>query len=475
MATTSATTSTGTGAILQSLGIGSGIDVNSIVSQLVTADTAPDNSRIARETQQVGTELTAVGQLKGALSAFQSALSGLSTQADFQTYSATSSDNTVFTANATTGAVAGTYNVEVVSLAQAQQLLSGAFSGGSTAVVGTGVLTLSVGSNSFNVQIDSTNNTLAGIRDAINKAADNTGISAAIVNGTGGAQLVLSSSKTGAANTVTVAATSSDGLSRLDYNASLTSNYTQLQGAQDSEVNIAGVQHKSTSNSISDAVDGVTLNLLDQKPGTTLTLTIANDANTVAARVQNFVSAYNTLKGVIASVGGYDAASNVAGPLFGESFLTNIDSQLRRGVGDRVASAPAGFNSLANIGITTNQDGTLSVDNTKLTNALQANFASVGQIFGASDGVAARLSSFLTDQLSSTGGIAVRNQTLVQQQQQISDETATVQARAQQLTQLYQAQFTAMDTLLAQLQQTSSFLTQQLSATQAQIISTNIA
>jgi flagellar hook-associated protein 2 len=475
MATTSPTTSSGTAGVLQSLGVGSGLDINSMVQQLVAADTSGDNSRIARETAQTGAQITAMGQLKGALASFQSALSQLSSQTAFQTKTAASADNTVYTATATSAAAAGAYQVEVVNLAQSQQLISdplSPFVGGSAAVVGTGTLTLSLGSTSFNVSIDATRNTLGGIRDAINSASDNPGISATIVNGTGGGQLVLSSNKTGATNTITVAALSSDGLNRLVYNPSATGNFTELQAALDSTIKVAGVSHTAATNTVSDAIDGVTLNLIAQKPGTQLRLTIANDSNTVTNRVQNFVVSYNSLRGVLTTVGGYNAAAQTAGPLLGDALETNIERQLSRGLTDPVSSAAGSqYSSLAGLGVTTNNDGTLILDASKLNGALATNFGAVSAVFSAKDGVATRLNSFLTDQLAATGGIAQRNGTLSQRQKNITTEQKAVTARAAQLQLRYQAQFTAMDSLLSKMQQTSSFLTQQFVNLQKQTAS----
>jgi flagellar hook-associated protein 2 len=204
----------------------------------------------------------------------------------------------------------------------------------------------------------------------------------------------------------------------------------------------------------------VTLNLLAEDPGNNLKLTVTNDTTTVTSRVQNFVSAYNSLKGVLVSLGGYNSDTQTAGPMIGDALITTIESQLSRGL-TNVVSGAGTYNSLASLGITTNKDGTLALDTSKLSTALSTNFNAVGVVFGATDGIAAGLSSFIDGQLSTTGGVALRNKTLSDQQKAITNEQTALNARAQQLTLRYQAQFTAMDTLLSQMQQTSSFLTQQ--------------
>ncbi len=465
MTTTTATS--GTGGILQSLGVGSGIDINSLVTQLVTADTQPDTARIARETSQVGTGISAIGQLKGALATFQSSLNSLNSQSDFQVKTATPSDATIFTAAAGTAAAAGTYQVQVQNLAQSQQILSKPIAGDGTGVLGSGSLTLTLGSSTFTVTLDSSHSSLSAIRDAINSASDNPGIGATIVhgtdqNGTTTSQLVLSSNRTGAANTITVAANGGDGgLNTLAYNGTNTANYTSLQEAKDASIIVAGVTASSPTNVVSNAIDGVTINLLAAKPDTKIALTIANDNSTVTSRLQTFVNSYNTLQGVIAKLGNYDAASQVAGPLLGDSLLDGISSQIRRTLTNSVPSAIGQYNSLASIGITTNSDGSLTLDTNKLSNVLNSNFNAVSTVFGATDGVATKLSTFIGAQLAAGSGIDTRNQKLATQQKQIDAEQTAATARKAVITARLTAQFTTMDTLLAQMQQTSSYLTQQ--------------
>src|SRR5580704_5547789 len=200
---------------------GSVIDVSSLVSQLVTATYANQVANNASQTAAVTAQISALGSLKSALSTFQGALAALDTPASFNALTATSSDQSAFTATADSSAVAGTYSVGISQLAQAQQLVSTAFTGGSDATIGTGTLTLSLGGQSTNITIDSTDNTLAGIASAINSATGNPGITATLVQGLDGAHLVLASALTGAGNTIQVSAAGGDGgLAQLAYSAS---------------------------------------------------------------------------------------------------------------------------------------------------------------------------------------------------------------------------------------------------------------
>src|SRR5579863_81639 len=207
---------------------GSVINVSSLVSQLVSATQAPQEALISSKTQAVTAQISAVGTLKSALSTFQSSLSAINTPSAFNTLSAASSDPTAFTATADADAVLGSYTIDIGHLAQGQQLVSNAFTGGSSATVGTGTLQISLGGANFNVSIDGSNNTVAGIAAAINSATGNPGVEASVVTGTDGAHLVLTSSVTGATNTIQVTETDGGtGLAQVTYSSSSTGNYRQ--------------------------------------------------------------------------------------------------------------------------------------------------------------------------------------------------------------------------------------------------------
>jgi flagellar hook-associated protein 2 len=376
--------------------------------------------------------------------------------------STTSSDTDIFTASAGADAVAGTYEVEVTALARAHQLRSNVFAGGSSQVVGTGTLTLQLGSESFAVAIDGTNSTLAGIRDAINAAADNPGVAATLVNGSGGAHLILSSSQTGAANAITVTQSGDAGLEQLTYGPGDLTRYTQISPAQNAAALIAGVPVSSSTNSIENAIDGVTLNLAAAEPGTTLTLTVAQDKTTVSNRIKSFVAAYNSMQTSLARLRSYDATTRAAGPMLGDSLLNGTESQLRRMISDNVAGTSGEFRTLSSIGITTQANGSLKIDETKLSKALEGSFDAVSRVFGSTEGVAAKLNSYIEDSLDTGSAIDTRTQALVKQQVALTKKSSDIDARMAVLQGSYIRQFSALDNLLSQLQTTSSFLTQQL-------------
>lgn len=441
---------------------GSTIDVQSLVSQLITAERAPLDQQIQRETGRVTTRISALGAFKSALSTFQSALTQLKTQGAFNVRSATSSDSDVFTATAGSDAVAGTYNIEVTALARAQQLRSTVFAGGSTQTVGTGTLNIQLGAESFSVAIDSTNSTLAGIRDAINSATSNPGVSATLVNGAGGAHLILTSADTGAASTIQVTQTGDAGLQALTYGPGNLANYTEISPAQNAAVTVAGVPVTGTTNSIEDAIDGVTLDLESAEPGTTLTLTVAHDTTTATTRIKSFVTAYNALETTLTRLRGYDPTTKAAGPMLGDALLNGTESQLRRMISDTVAGTTGQFTTLSSLGITTKADGTLVIDDTKLRVALEGNFDAVSRIFASTDGVAAKLDTYIDNALDTGAAIDTRTQSLIKQQAALTKKQDDIDTRMAILRSTYIKQFTALDNLLSQLQTTSSYLTQQL-------------
>ena len=464
------TTNTGNGAgVIQSLGIGSGLNIQSLVTQLVAADRAPSDARLTRQSQKIAAQLSALGTLKGAMSTFQAALSPLKTLSSFQVRSSASSDDTIFTATAGSTAVAGSYGVEVRQLAQPEQLISRAFVGGATAPVGTGTLHIAVGSAGFDVVTKAGSSTLADVRDAINGSTDNVGIHATLVYGVTGAQLILTSARTGASNTIRVTASGGDGgLVQLGYDGTAGGNYKEAQQAQDAIAIISGVEHHSASNVIDKAIDGVTINLKAAKTGTTVNLAVADDQGAVLDNVQKLVAAYNSMQGQFQKLGNYNAATKTGGPLLGDWLLNGTQFELTRGMTDQVSGLAGGFSSLAVLGIKTGADGSLSVDSATLQNALKSDAGSVARLFSGTNGIAARLTGKLDKLLSSSGAIAARDANLITSQTDLADATTRLNTQMEGVKARYLKQFNALDSLLQQLNSTSTYLTQQL-ATVAKI------
>jgi flagellar hook-associated protein 2 len=440
---------------------GSSIDVNSLVSQLVAAERKPLDDQLVRAATKNATQISATSALLGALSSFQSALNGLKTTSAFSGRSTTSTNEDIVTATATATAAPGRYDIEVEQLASAQQISSTAFAGGSTTVVGSGSLTLSMGSESFTIAIGEPANTLADVRNLINGAANNPGISAAIINAADGAHLVLTSTKTGAANGIQV--TQSGTLTQLEYTPTNQANFTELRAAQDAKVNVAGYPTTSATNSVTGVIDGVTLNLASAADGTTVSVEVGYDKAAAKDKVKGFVTAYNSLRSMLTKLGGYDSASKTAGPMLGDSMLSSIDAEIRRTLSDPVAEAGDVVQTLASIGITTQKDGSLAIDDTKLDEAMSSNFDAVSRLFGSEQtGVAAKLHKQITDRLADGAGIDTRNESLVSERRALEKKKTDIDLRMSMVAETYRKQFTRLDTLLSSLSATSAYLSQQI-------------
>jgi flagellar hook-associated protein 2 len=450
---------------IQSPGVGSGLDVNGLVSQLMAAERAPADNRLKRESTAIGTEISALGTLKGALSAFSTTLGPLKTVEAFSARTATSGDEKVFTASAKSGAAPSTYNIRVIALAKAHQIASTPFVDGKDTVIGAGALTITLGTDAFGVVIDPAKTKLSDIRDAINSASGNPGVQAAIVEATDGAHLVLTSAKTGLANKIQVATDAVDGLQQLTYNSpSDTAHYSQVSAAQDSTITIAGFTHTSATNVVSDAIDDVTLTLkAESAPATDVSLAIAANKDAATTRIKNFVSQYNAAFKQLNDLGKYDPQTGKAGPLLGDALVRSVVSELRRGISDAVPGISGQITSLAQIGVTTAKDGTLQLDETKLAAALATNFDDVGKIFGSTDGVAARLDALITKRLDAKAEIASRNTSLDKRSKAVTQRAKDLEVYLAKVEEVYRRQFTALDTAMAKMQSTSTYLTQQLS------------
>jgi flagellar hook-associated protein 2 len=450
-------------ASITSTGIGSGLDVGGIVEQLVAAEGQPAQQRFARQEARAQSELSAYGTLKSALSEFRDQLDGMRELNSLLARKASSGNEELFAVVPDETAVPARYSVEVVQLAEAAKLTSGAFTG-SDAAVGTGTLTIGVGALTFDVEITAENNTLAGIRDAINAAADNAGVSATIVNADAGSYLILSGTKTGASREVSVSQTGGDGgLAALTYDAAAgTGALTQSQAAQDAQVRIDGFDVFSETNTITGAIDGVSIDLLQAAPGETNDAVIEYDTAAVRSSVTDFVESYNELVDTVGSLTSFNPETRQGGPLLGDATLRGLEAQLRREFSTPAGNSQSPFGTLAEIGVSQQVDGKLAVDDTRLDEALGTNFQDVGRLFAGEDGFATRLFDRVDRVLADDGAIETRTEGLNNRIERIEEQREALGRRLEALETRLLRQFNALDSLVSQLNNTSSFLTQQL-------------
>lgn len=389
--------------MLSSPGIGSGLDVNGIVNQLMVAERQPLNALNAQE-QVFNQKLSAFGQVRSALATFQTALKDLSSGSKFQALSATSSDTKVLNASASGKAIPASYQIGVTQLAQQHKVASAGYAT-TDAVIGSGTLNIQFGTydsglNTFTANADKAaksisiapaNNTLAGIRDAINAA--NAGVTATVVNdGTAaGNRLVLTSSDSGASNSLKISVTDDDGtalnttgLSALAYDPTAAvgsgKNLEQKAAALDALLDIDGIAVKQSTNTVKDAIDGVTLNLAQTNVGQKLTLVVGRDNKAVTDAVQAFVKSYNDASGTLKNLTAYKGPGAQNGILLGDSTARGIQVQMRDMLNTAINSGGA-LTTLSQIGVSFGSDGTLSLDNVKLTTAINTNFDGIAALF----------------------------------------------------------------------------------------------
>ncbi len=390
---------------ISSPGIGSNLDVASIVTQLMAIERQPLTTLDTKEAS-FQAQLSGYGSLRGALSTLKTAVDSLEDGSRFRGFSATAGDTDILSASAATGALAGTYSVEVDQLAQRQSLVA-AGQGSRTAAIGTGAdttisiqvgsitggtltngvysgaaFTAKAGTTPATLTINTGNNSLQGIRDAINSA--NAGVTASIVkDGTASPyRLVLQSTNTGAANAVKISVTGDAAItSLLAYDPAGAQNLTQTSEARDAQLSVNGIDVTSASNAVADVLDGVTLNLA--KVGTT-TVTVARSTTTAVQGVQDFVKAYNDFSKTLTDLTRFDASSGQGGVLLGDSAARTIQSQLRATLAAALPGAAAGeLRNLSQVGLTFQRDGTLAFDQTKLTAALNSNAEAVVRLFAS--------------------------------------------------------------------------------------------
>lgn len=390
-------------------GIGSGLDIESLVTQLVAAEREPTENRLLRQDAQLTSELSAFGIFKGALSSFQVGMTALNTLSTYGQRSATSSDEDIATITASEQAAVGAYSLNVTQLSSNHSLATGGYSSVAD-TVGEGELTLRFGTtdytppdpgpesyNSFTVNpdrgvatitIDSSNNTLEGVRDAINDA--DIGVSATIVNDGSAYRLLLNSAESGADNSIEISVADSGdgndtdavGLSALAFNSSAV-NLGQTVAAQDAIFSVNGLSISSASNTVSGVLDGIDIELKGLTSVTPVEISISEDKAGIKEGITDFVDAYNQFITTANSVTSFDATSRVAAPLQGDFSVRSIVGQLRQVLANEVEGLNGPFSSLSEIGITTNADGSLQVNESQLDTALNDSFDEIAGLFSA--------------------------------------------------------------------------------------------
>lgn len=439
---------------ISSPGVGSGLDVNLLVSQLVAAERAPGELRLQRFEAATKAQISAFGALKSGLAGLQSALKRFDGTGAALGRKATVGADAGFSASASADAKLGSYQVSVERLATAHKLQSAAVD--KATQVGHGQLSISVGgATPITVDIVDGTGTLGDIRDAINAAAGGQGVAATIVRGDSGDVLSLSSTVVGSAGALTITTTGGDG--GLGVLATTGGSLTQIAAAQDAQVVIDGVVRTASSNTLSDAIDGVTLNLTTAKPGTTFSLDVAGDASPLKAALLGFVSAYNTALSQLRTQSAAGGTGKVAGTLSGDSAPRSMIQGLR----GTVANA---YSDLVKLGFKTATDGSLSLDGATFDAQIAADPEAVVRLVGPDATLGKALRSSLDAYVGQKGMLESRTSALDDRMKALGRDRERFETRMESVESAYRRQFTALDSLMSRLQSTSSYLSQQLAS-----------
>lgn len=454
---------------ITSPGIGSGLDIQSLVTQLVAFEGQPAADRLSRREAGFQATLSGLGTFRSAIDAFHSALTPLKDLGEFGGRIATSSDEEIFTVTADSDVTASDYSIEVISLAQGQKLSSGAF-GDAESPIGTGTLTFTLNEASFSVEIETLEFAgLRDVRDAINDADNNPGVTANIINAEDGARLVLTSTKTGEENTMTVTASGGDGgLTVFDYDPPTTTNLTETQAASDAEILIDGFTRLSATNTVADAVEGLTIELHSADPGNELSLSVELDLDQARTAVEDFVDAYNSLISTMGQLTSYNPETREAGLLQGNSIVSSLSDRLSR---EFSRTADGNLSSLRDLGLSISLEGKIEIDTTipgieldkTLDDVLAESFNDVGTLFADKfDGFAVGFDALLDEYLKSDGLLDVRTDGLNSSIDRINDQRETLDKHLVAVEARYRTQFLALDSLISELNNTSGFLGTQL-------------
>jgi len=441
------------------------LDVPSLVSQLMSIERKPIDKLNAKVTD-IQAKISSFGTLSSLVSSFQTALEGL--KSSIESYSATPSDASLFSATASSSAAAGTYTINISKLAQAQNLAAAGRVSQTVSIPSVAsTVTFTIGGNPMDVTIPA-GASLQNIRDAINGA--NLGVTASIINDGSGApyRLVLTANKTGLANAVSSITVQPGGDSALNdllafnptANPPAAVTMTESAPARDASLTVNGIAITSATNTIVDAIQGVTLTL---KAATTspATLSVARDTSAIESAVAKFVEGYNALVTQLKSRSAYGSSTNQAGVLAGDGTVKQILNQLS---GILVAPATGGTLSyLAEVGVSTQAGGNLRVDNSKLRFALTKDFSDVANLFNSATGFATRFAAWTTSVTEAGGLIDQRTKGLNSTIKTYNEQIEKLEVRMTALKKQYTITYTNLNMMLSRMSDTSNYLTSQFS------------
>lgn len=458
------------------------VDVTAIVSQLMAVERRPID-KLEGKSASYETKLTVFSTLKSSIANFQDSVKALTDTGSFQSFTTTSSDSSALTASAGSTATPGSYALSISSLAQSQQLVAagqlsssatigagtsttlsfdfGAISGGTlTSGTYTGASFTSGGAGVQTVTIDNTNNTLEGIRDAVNSAK--IGVTATIINDGGASpyRLAFSSSASGVNNSISIGVSGDATLSSLlSHDPAGTQNLSETLTAQNANFTLNGVAITKSSNVVTDAIEGVTLNLNKITTGTT-NLTVNKDTAAITGAANTFITDYNALLSDLKSLSAYATGSSSGGSLAGDPAVRQMISELQSIIGGSVSGGA--YATLSSVGITTKPGVGLNLDTTLFNSAIDSNLDDLSNLFTSSEGFATKLDEWATTTLNIT--VDTRTSNIKDAISAISKEVDLREVRLISLEKRYTAQFTNLNVVLASMTSQQNFVSQMFSS-----------
>ncbi|GLP94981.1 flagellar filament capping protein FliD [Paraferrimonas sedimenticola] len=438
---------------LTATGMGSGLDINAIVSSLVNAQKAPKEASFDAQESGLKAQISAFGNLKSTLAKFSESLESLSKASFFSSSTAELSKDGFFSVTTSENSTPGRYQVKVNQLASQHKVALNAVND-VTSPVGEGTVTLGVGGENFDIIVGPTDS-LQDVMRAINDSPENSGVQASIVNSDEGARLVLTSSETGTSNALEISATNSGSGTSLtdlfgsqsDNQSPSTSKLTQLQQPLDAIIEIDGLVVTSSTNKVDNVINGISLDLTETTGGEPVWISVAKDQEKITEALVAFVDAYNEIQDLISKDSSYNAETESGGPLQGDSLVRGLSSQLKSQVMNLVDGK-----ALSEFGITSDRYGKLEIDEGKMAAALEDGQLDPAHFFANSeDGLAVGFNELL-ERYTQTGGLLDgRDKSLNGQIDRIDDQREDLAYRMEALEARLYKQFNAMDLIVSQL------------------------
>ncbi|MGI9133828.1 MAG: flagellar filament capping protein FliD [Rhodoferax sp.] len=435
---------------LSSPGVGSGLDVNAMVSKLMAVESLPLTALTKKETSY-NAKISALGTLKSTLANLQSAASAMNSATSLAALQGTVADSGVATATPGATALEGTYSLEVSKLAQAQIVHTA-----SNPTLVDGSLTIQVGAGSSAVVSVNASDSISNVADRINADATlSSQLKASVVDN----KLVLESKTSAAASTISVVgAATNAGENLADFN---TANLTVARAAQDAQFKVNGIAIQRASNTVTDAISGVSLTLTGVTTSAT-SVSIAHNVSTAQTAISNFVAAYNMVNSAIGSLGNYDQKAALAG----DSALRGVQAQLRSVLTSEPASlSGAALTRLTQLGVSVKVDGSLVFDATKLSTAFASDPSAVANAVAA---YGTAMETATKAMVGSSGLVSSRVDGITSSLKDIAKRKDALSVSLAHIELRYRTQFTSLDGLMSSMTATSTFLTQQIASMSAQ-------